>query len=58
MIERGSTDPQHWRDRAARLRDLAIKMMGTEAAILMIDLADDYERTALSLSASVIPAAR
>ena len=50
MIERGSTD------RAARLRGLAIKMMGTEAAILMNDLADDYERVALSLSVSVVPA--
>ena len=50
MIERGSTDPQHWRERAARLRGLSIKMMGTEAAILMNDLADDYERSALSLS--------
>ena len=54
--ERGSTDPQHWRVRAARLRDLAIKMMGTEAAILMNNLADDYERVALSLSVSVVPA--
>jgi hypothetical protein len=52
MIERGSTD------RAARLRGLAIKMMGTEAAILMNDLADDYERSALSLSVSDIPVAR
>ena len=29
-------------------------MMGTEAAILMNDLADDYERVALSLSVSVV----
>jgi hypothetical protein len=50
MIERSSTDPQHWRERAARLRVLAIKMMGTEAAILMNDLADDYERVAFFLS--------
>ena len=58
MIESGSTDPQHWRERAARLRDLAIKMMGTEAAILINDLADDYDSLALSLSVSVIPAAQ
>jgi hypothetical protein len=49
-------DPQHWRNRAAQMRSLAIKMMGTEAAILMNDLADDYERVALSLSVSVVPA--
>ena len=58
MIKRDSTDPQHWRDRAARLRGLAIKMMGTEAAVLINDLADDYERLALSLSVSFIPAAQ
>ena len=58
MTERGSTDPQHWRERAARLRDLAIKMVGTEAAILINDLADDYDSLALSLSVSVIPAAQ
>jgi hypothetical protein len=46
MIKRDSTDPQHWRDRAARLRGLAIKMMGTEAAVLINDLADAYERLA------------
>ena len=56
MIKRDSTDPQHWRDRAARLRGLA--MMGTEAAVLMNDLADDYERLALSLSVNFIPAAQ
>jgi hypothetical protein len=33
-------------------------MMGTEAAIPMNDLADDYERMALSVSVSVIPAAQ
>ena len=38
---------------AARLRDLAIKMINTEAAILMNDLADDHERVAYP---SVVPA--
>jgi hypothetical protein len=33
-------------------------MMGTEAAILINDLADDYDSLALSLSVSVIPAAQ
>jgi hypothetical protein len=35
-------DPQHWRDRAAQMRALA----GSEAAILMNDLATDYEKLA------------
>jgi hypothetical protein len=39
-------DPQHWRDRAAQMRALAVKMAGSEAAILMNDLANDYEKLA------------
>jgi hypothetical protein len=39
-------DPQHWRDRAAQMRALAVKMAGSEAAILMNDLATDYEKLA------------
>jgi protein subunit release factor A len=39
-------DPQHWRDRAAQMRELAVKMAGSEAAILMNDLATDYEKLA------------
>jgi hypothetical protein len=46
MFARDINDPQHWRGRAAQLRGIAIKMMGTEAAILINDLADDYERLA------------
>jgi hypothetical protein len=53
MIERDISDPEHWRDRAARMRGLAIKMLGTQAAILMNDLADDYDRLALSLSVRI-----
>jgi hypothetical protein len=35
---------------------LAIKMLGTDEAILRTDLADDYERLALSLSSvKVVP---
>ena len=30
-----TNDPQHWRDRAAQMRSLAVKMAGSEAAILM-----------------------
>ena len=39
-------DPQHWRDRAAQMRALAQEMGETEAAILMRDLAADYEKLA------------
>jgi hypothetical protein len=39
-------DPQHWRDRAAQMRSLAAMMVGSEAAILMNDLADDYDKLA------------
>ena len=56
MIERDISDPKHWRGRAAQMRELAIKMMGTEAAILITDLADDYERLAVSLNVRIGPA--
>jgi protein subunit release factor A len=41
-----TNDSKHWRDRAAQIRDIAIKMQGTEAAILMGDLANDYDKFA------------
>jgi hypothetical protein len=41
-----TNDPQHWRERAAQMRALAVKMGDTEAAILMRDLAADYEKLA------------
>lgn len=46
MPPRDTDDPQHWRDRAAQLRSLAVKMAGSEAAILINDLAADYEKLA------------
>jgi len=46
MSMRNTNDPQHWRDRAAQMRALALKMGETEAAILMRDLAADYEKLA------------
>jgi hypothetical protein len=46
MPARDIHDPEHWRDRAAQMRALAITMSGTQAAILMNDLADQYERLA------------
>ena len=46
MSTRNTNDPQHWRDRAAQMRALALKMGETEAAILMRNLAADYEKLA------------
>ena len=39
-------NPKRWRDRAAKMRGLAVKMAGSHAAILMNDLAIDYEELA------------
>ena len=41
-----TNDSKRWRDRAAQIRGIAIKMQGTEAAILMGDLANDYDKMA------------
>ena len=46
MSMRNTNDPQHWRDRAAQLRSLAVKMAGSQAAVLINDLAADYEKLA------------
>ena len=46
MSTRNTNDPQHWRDRAAQMRALAVKMGRLEAAILINDLAADYEKLA------------
>ena len=46
MSTRNTNDPQHWRDRAAKMRELARTMTDTETAILMNDLAADYDRLA------------
>ena len=46
MSTRNTNDPQHWRDRAAKMRELARTIGDTEAAILMNDLAADYEKLA------------
>jgi hypothetical protein len=48
MSPRETDDPQHWRNRAAQMRSLAIKMAGCDAAILMNDLAAEYESLAES----------
>jgi hypothetical protein len=45
-------NPRHWRNRAAALRGLAVKMAGSHAAILMNDLAIDYEKQAEKAAAN------
>jgi hypothetical protein len=52
MRVRDINDHQHWRGRAAQMRGIAIKMMGTEAAILINDLADEYDRLAEKAAAA------
>ena len=43
---RETDDPQHWRDRAAQMLSLAVTMAGCNAAILLTDLAAEYDRLA------------
>jgi hypothetical protein len=45
-------NPKRWRDRAAKMRGLAVKMAGSHAAILMNDLAIDYEKHAEKAAAN------
>jgi hypothetical protein len=58
VLARDIGDPKHWRGRAAQLRALAIRMRGTQAAVLMVDLADDYDKRAVSLTAKIVPPAQ
>jgi hypothetical protein len=37
---------KHWRVRAAKMRELAVKMAGSHAAILLSDLAVHYDELA------------
>jgi hypothetical protein len=46
MPARDTNDPEHWRKRAAQMRTLAGAVSG-EAAILLNDLATDYEKLAV-----------
>ncbi|MGA9322208.1 MAG: hypothetical protein WBW06_14245 [Xanthobacteraceae bacterium] len=41
-----TNDPQHWRDRAAQMRALALTMTGTQVGVLLTDLAADYDKLA------------
>ena len=46
MPGRVTWDPQHWHDRAAQMRALALTMKDPEIIILMTDLAADFEKLA------------
>ena len=46
MPPRDINDPQHWRDRAARMRAVATTMVETQAGILLTDLAAHYDELA------------
>jgi hypothetical protein len=46
MSPRNTNDPQHWRNRAAKMRELARTMVDPDSAILMNDLAADYDKLA------------
>jgi hypothetical protein len=46
MPPREINDPKHWRDRATKMRSVAVTMADTQAAILLADLAAEYDRMA------------
>ncbi len=46
MSTDNTNDPQHWRDRAAQMRALALTMTGTQVGVLLTDLAADYDKLA------------
>jgi hypothetical protein len=46
MPLRDLNDPKHWRDRATEMRVLAEDMRDADAACLMHDLANDYDKLA------------
>jgi hypothetical protein len=43
---RNTSDPRHWRERAAQMRALALTMKDTDVVVLMNDLAADYDKLA------------
>ena len=42
MPQHNTNDPNHWLERAAQMRALALTMKDAEVIILMTDLAADY----------------
>jgi hypothetical protein len=53
MPGRITSSPQHWRDRAAHMRALALMMKDTVVIRLMTDLATNYENLADRAAAKV-----
>jgi hypothetical protein len=50
MRARNLNDPNHWRDRAARMPSLASAATSQETFDLISDLADDYEKRPIDYS--------
>jgi hypothetical protein len=46
MTLQGINDAKHWRDRAAEMRVLSDGMKDAEARLLLLDLANDYDKLA------------
>jgi hypothetical protein len=57
MLKPNANDPSHWRHRAAQMRSLARTMAEPTIAILMRDLAADYDKLAdcAALKANSLP---
>jgi hypothetical protein len=55
---RGTNDPEHWRNRAAQMRSVAGKMAGSDAAILMNDLAAEYDKLADRVTPGLMKSSR
>ena len=46
MTLQGLNDARHWRDRAAEMRVLSADMKDLEAQLMMVNLANDYDKLA------------
>jgi hypothetical protein len=49
MPKSSINDPNHWRDRAAKMRALS-EMMNADTRAIMLRLADDYDKLADQLA--------
>jgi len=46
MAEHFVNDPDHWRQRAEEMRNLAASILDLEARATLLKIADDYEKLA------------